>query len=289
MFALKIKKYSRHVLPAALLCCNITVTGQNLDINATQQQEQPQTAVPEAKQVQIGSQKPSAAKRVRNLINDGNSLYNDKRYSEAAVSYNKALEIDPVNETALFNLASSLLQSSGNSDPNDQNSPANQAIALFHNLTRSAENQTIVEKSFYNLGNIAYNKENYGESIEMYKNALRRNPLNNNARENLRLAQLKKQQQDQNKNNQDNQDEQQQQQKEQKQDQDKKEQQNQQNQQQQNKQQQQQNQQQQQMSDSNAERILKAMENQEAATRKRVEAQKAKEQNNTRRQTEKPW
>ncbi len=43
------------------------------------------------------------------------------------------------------------------------------------------------------------------------------------------------------------------------------------------------------MSDANAEKILKAMENEEAATRRRVEAQKAKEQNSHRRTTDKPW
>ncbi|MDE5843940.1 MAG: hypothetical protein K2H44_00950, partial [Muribaculaceae bacterium] len=65
--------------------------------------------------------------------------------------------------------------------------------------------------------------------------------------------------------------------------------QNQQNQNQDQQQQQQNQQQQQQMSDANAERILKAMENAEAATRRKVEAQKAKEQQSNSRYTTKPW
>ena len=43
------------------------------------------------------------------------------------------------------------------------------------------------------------------------------------------------------------------------------------------------------MSDANAEKILKAMENEEAKTRQRIEAQKAREQNTQRRSQDKPW
>ena len=43
------------------------------------------------------------------------------------------------------------------------------------------------------------------------------------------------------------------------------------------------------MSDSNAEKILRTMENEEAKTRKRLEAQKAREQNSQRTNNPKPW
>lgn len=284
---IKISGLARLLVPAFICGGFLAAYPQSLDLNAAGQPEEKSNPA-ETRQVQVGSQKPSDAKRVRNFIKDGNKKYKEKRYSDAVISYNKALEVEPVNEIAQFNLASSLLQSSGNSDPKDQNSPINQAIQLFNNLTRSAENLQIIEKSFYNLGNISFNKENYGEAIEMYKNVLRRNPANDSARENLRLAQLKKQEQDQNKDNKDQNQDQQQQQQQQNQNQDQKQQQQNQNQDQQQKDQQQQ-QQQQQMSQSNAERILKALENQEAATRKRVEAQKSKEQYSGQRQPEKPW
>src|SRR5699024_11514396 len=50
-----------------------------------------------------------------------------------------------------------------------------------------------------NLGNISFQEKNYAQSIEEYKNALRRNPKDDETRYNLRLAQLllKKQQQEQ--------------------------------------------------------------------------------------------
>ena len=64
-----------------------------------------------------------------------------------------------------------------------------EASAILQNLTRDAENISIAEKAFYNLGNIAFNSQDYAKSIELYKNALRKNPDNDKARENLRLAQ----------------------------------------------------------------------------------------------------
>ena len=98
---------------------------------------------------------------------------------------------------------------------------------------------------------MAYNDQDYGKSIERYKQALRINPDNNRTRQNLRLAQLKKQEQDQNKDK-DKQDQQQQQ---------------------------------QQPMTQNAEQILQAMQNKENATRRK---QKEPAQPG-RRTTDKPW
>ena len=126
----------------------------------------------------------------------------------------------------------------------------------------------------YNLGNIAFNDEKYDVSIEMYKASLRVNPDNLKTRENLRLAQLKKQEQEQNQDQQ-NQDQQQQQQQEQQQ----------QPQEQQQEQQEQQQPQEQPMTQS-AQQILQSMQNKENSTRKKV-----KEQEPTvgRPQSDKPW
>lgn len=236
-------------------------------------------------QVSVGSEKRSTAKRVRNYVKEGNKLFHDQRFAEAEVLYGKALELNPNSEEAQFNLACALLKNSGNTDPQAPDNPMNRALQLLQNLTNSSSNRSIVEKSFYNMGNVAFNQQQYQQSIDMYKNVLRRNPDNDKARQNLRLAQLKLQNQDQNQD-QDQQDQEQQD----KQDQEQQ-QQNQQDQQNQNQNEKkdQQQQQQPQMSDANAERILKAMENAEAATRKKVEAQKAKEQNTNTYTTDKPW
>lgn len=277
----------RNIALALFIGAFYTISAQSLDLSTD---EADTDATETTEQVKVGSEKRSAQMNVRNLIKEGNKLYHDKRYSEAEVCYNKALEINPNSAVAQFNLASTLMQNNGNSDPTAESSPINQAERILQSLVKTAGDEaSIVEKSFYNLGNIAFNRQQYAESIELYKNALRKNPDNDKARENLRLAQLKMQNQDQNQNQDQQQDQDQQEQQDQQQQQQNQDQQQDKNQQNQNKNQEQQQNQQQQMSDANAERILKAMENAEAATRRKVEAQKAKEQQSNSRYTTKPW
>lgn len=234
----------------------------------------------------------------RNYIVEGNRLYKQERYADAEVAYRKALQENAMNEIAQFNLAASLLRQGSASGETQQ-----EAMRILQNLTRDAENISIAEKAFYNLGNIAFNGQDYAKSIELYKNALRRNPDNDDARDNLRLAQKRLEEQ-QNQDNDQNQDknedkkdenkEQQQQNQNQNQNQDQnKDKDNQDKQQQpQNQDKQQQQQQQQQnggISQQNAEKILKAMENEENATRQRINAEKKKTGAPTRRPVTNPW
>ncbi len=241
--------------------------------------------------------KDTSTKKERNFIKDGNKLYRNERYAEAEVAYRKALEQNPSSEIASYNLASSLIKQSGNADPNNGKNPMNEASNLLKGLTTS-NNVNIAENAYYDLGNMAFNNQQYQESIEMYKNALRRNPDNDKTRQNLRLAQLKLQEQQQNQDkNQDknNQDQQQDQNKDQKQDNKNQENKDQQDQNQnkdekdkqdqdknqsqnQDKQKQQPPQQSQGISDSNADKILKTMENEENATRRKVNARKKAEE-----------
>ena len=241
-----------------------------------------------------------STKRERNAIKEGNKLYVDKRYAEAEVAYKKALEENPDNATAKFNLASSYLKQRGEDLTNKEDSLIRTADAM---LAKVAQNEKLAEPSFYDRGNIAYKAEDYASAIEMYKNALRRNPENNQARENLRIAQQKKQEQDQNQNqnqqnqdqqdqNQDqqdkNQNDQQNQQDQQNQDQNKDKQQNDQNKQDQNQQDkkdQEQKQQQGGLSEASAQQTLKAMEDKENGRRQEVELTTQNEEKRANRRT----
>jgi len=248
-----------------------------------------------------------STKRERNSIKEGNSLYEQKRYAESEIAYKKALEENPENQVAQFNLASSYLKQRGEDLTNKEDSLIRTADAM---LARTAQSTDIAlaESSFYDRGNVAYKAEDYASAIEHYKNALRRNPDNDQARENLRLAQLKKQEQDQ-QNQDQNQDQQQDQQNQDQQNQDKnqnqdqqqdqnKDQQNQDQQNEQNKQDQNQDQKKDQdrkqqqggLSDASAQQILKAMEDKENGTRQKVELMKqGAEKRANRRNTDKPW
>lgn len=245
----------------------------------------------------------NSTRKERNYIREGNSLYKEKRYADAEVAYRKALEENAMSDIAMYNLAASLIRQSGTADPNSGNNPMAEAQQLLQGLTQSSRDMQIVENSFYNLGNMAFNQQQYDQAINMYKGALRKNPDNDKARENLRLAQLKRQEQqnqdqnqdkkdqDQNQDQQQNQQNQDQNQDKKDQDQDKKDQDQQGDKEKNEKPKDQQPPQQQQggISDANAAKILKTMENEENATRRKVQELKKKEEESSRRRTGNQW
>ena len=166
----------------------------------------------------------------------------------------------------------------------------------YRKIVQASSDSLRAAHAWHNLGNISFQEKNYAQSIEEYKNALRRNPKDDETRYNLRLAQLllKKQQQEQqnqDKNDdKDQQDKNKDQQKDQKQDQ--QEQNNNQNNQDKNKDQQEQKPQQQQpqqsqMSKENAQQILDAIQQDERDTQEKV--QKALMQQQKRKKTDKEW
>lgn len=251
-------------------------------------------------------------KKERKHIRRGNKDYNDKRYAEAEVSYIKALQEAPTSPIARYNLALALLRQGDMSNRNDGgDSLVNRATQLLEQVAKERVTPQLTSHACYALGNVAYSREDYAQAIEHYKNALRCDPLDDEARDNLRLAQLKQQQQQQNGggggggNDQD-------QNKDQNQDQNKDQQQNDKNQDQnkdneqnkdqndKNQQDQSQNgdkdsqdgkQQQQQggMSQQNMEQILQTMKQRENATQQRINAERAAEQKRERMRTNKKW
>ena len=259
--------------------------------------------------MQAGDKGPKMNKKERVCLRNGNKLYEKKRYAEAEVEYRKALQANPASEKAQFNLATALMrQGSVTSQENDDKNPMKQAEGLLTNLAKGAQDKQLRGKASYDLGNIAYGRQQYDQAVEFYKHALRCNPDDDQARQNLRLAQLKKQQQDQNKDknqdkNQDNKDQNKDQNQDKNKDQNKdKQDQNKdqnkdnqdkqnQNQNQQNQQNQQQQQQQQQngMSQQNAEQVLKAMQDRERATQQRINAEQAQQQRHERQRTNRKW
>lgn len=239
------------------------------------------------------------SKAERNAINSGNRNFNDSNFIASIADYQRAIATNPSNPVSQFNLAAARyaeLKKQGLAHGSEANSPDRDTLLsevseIYSNLAKNSAHDLIVEKSSYNHGNLLFNNNDYQGSINQYKEALRRNPQNDSARINLRIAQLKLQQQQS--NNSDNQDQQQEQQQQQEQpdnkDQQKDQQQQQQNQQQNQQQQNQQQNQQHQKGADNSEQILKAMENAESSTRNKVNEKEAKEQQQSRRNVAKPW
>jgi len=220
-------------------------------------------------------------KAERNALRRGNALFKDDKFHEALEQYQKAIDINGSSIRGRYNKAVALLQLQSDDNKGTENDPRVEAAKIFAELVDDAKkfDSEIAQHAYYNLGNIAFNDEKYDQSIAFYKDALRIKPEDMDARENLRLAQLKKQEQEQNQDQNQDQNEQD------KKDQEQQQQQQQQQQDQQNQEEQQQQQQQKPMTGS-AQQILQTMQNKENATRKKVQPQ---EQPTGRPQTDKPW
>ena len=214
---------------------------------------------------------PASAQRKndRYFIRQGNRLYRDSLFAKAQVDYQKALEKDNTNAVAHYNLGNAHL---AQGQPKD-------AMKSFETASRMQTDPKRLAQAYHNMGVILQSQKQYAEAIECYKNALRKNPADDETRYNLALCQYQmKNQQDQNQDQ--NQDQQQQEQQQQQQQQD------QQQQDQKDDQQQQQQQEQPKMSRENAEQLLKAAQQEEKQTQDKV--QKAQQQPQ-RRQLEKQW
>lgn len=134
------------------------------------------------------------SQQAREHILLGNEAYKKHEFARATEEYDKALLADPSSTTAKFNKASSLYKQDKTVE----------AAELFTAIARSATDKDIKAKSFYNKGVILSRQKNLEESIEAYKNVLRINPEDKEARENLQkaLLELKKKQPPQKENEQ---------------------------------------------------------------------------------------
>lgn len=225
------------------------------------------------------------------LIFEGNEAYHNANYTEAINKYTEALNLDPTSEIAQFNIATALVVLG--TETNDS-AKVNLAEQKFKNLVRS-NSKSISKKSNFDLGNIAYNKQDYKNSIDYYKKVLRTDPSDDLARKYLRMAQLKlqsqqnqeqkndnKEEKEQEKNNENQQDNKEQQDKADKQEQ-----------QQNHNQSKQEEQQQPNTNNINSENLLKSIEDKEQQTLMRINARKneaiRREHEASRANIDKPW
>jgi tetratricopeptide (TPR) repeat protein len=111
---------------------------------------------------------------------EGNEFYRVQQYDKAAASYQKAIDADPGQLAAKFNLANTL-HKQGKED---------EAIQLFSDVAASADEAALKGRAYYNKGAILSQQKKLEESIEAYKNALRQDPADKEARENLQKALL---------------------------------------------------------------------------------------------------
>ena len=215
----------------------------------------------------LGAGASLEAQTHRTLIQEGNEAFEEEKFPDAEAEYKKALQEYPDSRVAQFNLG----------DAYYKQQRYEEARQVFNTYSASSEDRIDAAQGFYNLGNTLFQSGKLDESIEAYKQVLRLNPLDEDARHNLELARRKKQEQQQQKQDQQKQNENKEQENQQDRQQEKnKQDQQQQQQQQQNKQQPDQQQQQPQLSKQQqipkeqADRILEALRNSEKEIQKQL-------------------
>lgn len=135
---------------------------------------------------------------------EGNKLYGEKKYKEATKEYQNALKKNPNYTPGIFNLGNALYQ--------DKNYDASRKI--FDGLAKKSNDAGLKAASNYNIGNTYMSEQKWQEAAEAYKQSLRRNPQDEEAKYNLSYALSKmKQQENKNKDNKDQKQKQDQQQK----------------------------------------------------------------------------
>jgi Ca-activated chloride channel homolog len=129
------------------------------------------------------------AQQGRADIRQGNRQFKNEKFDEAEISYRKALEAEKADRIAGFNLGDALYRQEKFEEAGQQFEAAAATDAVKANAARS----------YHNLGNSLLQAGKLEESIEAYKNALRRNPDDLDTKYNLSYAQMMKKKQDQQK------------------------------------------------------------------------------------------
>lgn len=117
---------------------------------------------------------------------EGNDSYRQQQFAEAEAAYAEAIRIRPGRMDARFNRATALVRLNKQGE----------ALKEFDDIAFKTNEADLKSKAYYNKGVLLSAQKRLEESIEAYKQALRYNPADQQARENLQkaLTELKKKQ-----------------------------------------------------------------------------------------------
>lgn len=136
----------------------------------------------------------TASAQTNKYVREGNKLYEQKKYKEAAVDYQKAIAKDPTYLPGMFNLGNSLYQQK----------QFDAARKVLNATVKTAKDKESKAGANYNIGNTYMQEQKWGDAIQAYKQTLRNNPQDADAKYNLSYAtEMLKKQQNQDKNNKD--------------------------------------------------------------------------------------
>jgi len=219
---------------------------------------------------------PAHGQNERKVIRDGVRAYEDGEFAEAEVQFRKAESINQESYEAEFNTGTALYEQE----------KYEETVKQYESMLSQTDDEQSAARIWHNIGNSLLEAQQYGPSIEAYKNSLRKDPGDDDTRYNLAYAKQKlkeqqqgnqdqDQQQDKEENSEQQQDQQEEDKNQEQQDQQEQEQQDQQEQEQQDQQEQEQQSAPREISKEDAERMLQAIQQQEKDVKEKVDKQKA--------------
>lgn len=138
----------------------------------------------------------------KGTVEEGNRFFSEQKYDEALNKYDRAAEQMEDKSPIKYNRANTLLKK-GDGEA---------ALKEFRESAAFGDDD-LKAKSFYNMGNVLYEGKNFGEAASAYKEALKHDPSDSDAKINLEMAlkkieeeKQKKEQEDQNKKEDDKED-----------------------------------------------------------------------------------
>ena len=111
----------------------------------------------------------------RSLVRKGNRQYNKGNYEQSAGHYEQALQAAPGQFEAIYNLGNALYKA-------ERFDKAEQTMRQAAADTLRTDDERA--QAFYNLGNAQFKQQKYKEALESYKQSLRLNPSDQEAKYN---------------------------------------------------------------------------------------------------------
>ena len=129
------------------------------------------------------------AQKADRYLYKGNELYRKQEFEKSLEQYKQALTADPKSPVASYNQGNAQFRQQKFED----------AAQSFNNTIENASDNATKQQGYYNKGVAMIKQNKLEESIDAWKNALKLDPADQQARENLQkaLRELKKKQQQQ--------------------------------------------------------------------------------------------
>lgn len=143
-----------------------------------------------------------SAQKDAQYVYDGNNLYHSGKIPESSTKYARALEMNPNNKKANFNLGNALYKNGLMVKKGDLGVPANtnmkpdslanlifdKAAQNFAVVANSVSDKDTLHQAWHNIGNCYLQKKEYQQAVDAYKKSLKFNPKDEETRYNLAYA-----------------------------------------------------------------------------------------------------